>query len=127
MLKALESLRAALREAPDRVRTSAKLSRQSGLMWALSPAGAMELARVFGSGAQNPSVVYRLHAINTPSKPALIFRGRTFTWKELDDRIDRFASGLVRHGIGKKQSVIVMMKNRPEMIELGAAAARAGA
>ena len=39
---------------------------------------------------------------NTPSKPALIWRGRTTTWAELDERIDRLAAGLVRRGIGRK-------------------------
>ena len=39
------------------------------------------------------------HAKNSPSKPAIIFRGRATTWGELDSRIDRLASGLVRRGV----------------------------
>ena len=127
MWKVFDTVRETVREAPDRVRTSVRLSQQSGLLWGMSAPGFMELVRVFASGSQNPSQVYKLHARNTPSKPAVIWRGRTTTWRELDERIDRFASGLERHGIGRKQSVLLMLRNRQECIEVGAAAARAGA
>lgn len=127
MWKVFDTVREAVREAPDRVRTSVRLGKHSGLMWGLSGQGLVELLKIFASGSQNPSLVYKLHARNTPSKPALVWRGRTTTWRELDERIDRFASGLVRHGIGKRQSLVMMMRNRQECIELGAAAARAGA
>ncbi len=116
-----------LREIPERVRTSARLSRQSGMLWSLTKPGVMELARVFASGSQNPSLIYRVNARNTPSKPAIIWRGRTTSWAELDERIDRLAAGLARRGIGRKTSVILMMKNRQEFVEMGAAAARGGA
>lgn len=116
-----------LRDAPDKVRVSTRLSRQSGFLWSMTGAGLVELLKVFASNSQNPSLIYRVHARNSPSKPALIWRGRTTTWAELDERIDRFASGLARRGIGRKKSVILMMRNRQECVELGAAAARGGA
>jgi len=116
-----------LREAPERVRTSARLSQQSGMLWSLSKPGMMELVRVLASGSQNPSLIYRVNARNTPSKPALVWRDRVTTWAELDERIDRLSAGLVRRGIGRKKSLIIMMRNRQEFVELGAAAARAGA
>jgi len=118
---------AELREIPERVRTSVRLSQQSGMLWSLTTPGVVELARVLASGSQNPSLIYRVNARNTPSKPALIWRGRTTTWAELDERIDRLAAGLTRRGIGRKKSIILMMRNRQEFVELGAAAARAGA
>lgn len=116
-----------LREVPERVRTSARLSQQSGMLWSLSKPGMIELVRVLASGSQNPSLIYRVNARNTPSKPALIWRGRVTSWAELDERIDRLSAGLVRRGIGRKKSLIIMMRNRQEFVELGAAAARAGA
>jgi fatty-acyl-CoA synthase len=121
------SLRDAMREAPERVRTTTRLSTQSGMMWSLTAPGVAELVRVLVSGSQNPSAIYRIHARNSPSKAALIWRGRTTSWAELDERVDRIASALVRRGIGKGSSVVLMMHNRPELVELGAAAARAGA
>jgi fatty-acyl-CoA synthase len=116
-----------VRDAPEKLRVSSKLSQRSGLLWALTKPGLVELLKVFASGSQNPSKIYRIHARNSPSKPAVIWRGRTTTWGELDERIDRFSSALERRGIGRKQSLVLMMRNRPECIELGAAAARGGA
>ncbi|MCW5833415.1 MAG: AMP-binding protein [Labilithrix sp.] len=127
VLERARGLREGLRELPDRARVSAQLSRQSGLLWSLTRPGLVELAKVFTSGSQNPSKIYRVHGRNSPSKPALVWRGRAITWAELDGRIDRFSSGLARRGIGRKQSVVLMMRNRPEHVELGAAAARCGA
>ena len=126
-LKGLAARGAELRELPERLRTSARLSQQSGMLWSLTTPGVVELARVLASGSQNPSLIYRVNARNTPSKPAIIWRGRTTSWAELDERIDRLAAGLTRRGIGRKKSVILMMRNRQEFVELGAAAARAGA
>lgn len=117
----------AVREAPEKARTTARLSRQSGLLWSVTAPGLVEMLRVLRSGSQNPSLLYRIYAKNSPSKPALVWRGRTTTWAELDSRIDRLASGLVRRGVGRRQSIILMMHNRQEFVELGAAAARAGA
>lgn len=116
-----------VREVPERVRTTARLSRQTGLLWSMTPPGLVEMVRTLASGSQNPSRIYRIHARNSPSKPALVWRGRTTTWAELDSRIDRLASGLVRRGVGQKQSLVLMMRNRQELVELGAACARAGA
>src|SRR6187200_3137999 len=116
-----------LGDLPQKVRVSSRLSRQTGLLWALSRPGLVELLRVFASGSQNPAKIYRVHGRNSPNKPALIYRDRTTTWGELDARIDRFSAGLARRGIGRKQSLIIMMHNRQECVELGAATARAGA
>ena len=126
-LASLATIRETVREVPDRVRTSARLGRQSGMLWSLTTPGLVALFRVFASGSQNPSQIYRIHAKNTPSKPALIWRGRTTSFAELDERIDRIAGGLARRGIDRKKSVIFMMRNRQEFVEVGAAASRAGA
>jgi fatty-acyl-CoA synthase len=126
-LPGLTTLAADVRRAPERVRTAARLARQSGLLWSLTTPGVVEVARVLASGSQNPSLIYRVNARNMPSKPALIWRGHTTSWAELDERIDRLAAGLARRGLGRKKSFILMMRNRQELVELGAAAARVGA
>jgi fatty-acyl-CoA synthase len=125
--KRLATIRETIRETPERVRTSARMGRQSGLLWSLTTPGLMALVRVFASGTQNPSQIYRIHAKNSPSKPALIWRGRTTSFAELDERIDRLSGGLARRGIDRKKSLIVMMRNRQELVEVCAAASRAGA
>ena len=116
-----------LRAAPARVRTSARMGQQSGLLWSMTKPGLRAVLRVLTSGSHNPSQLYRIHAKNSPSKPALIWRGRTTSFAELDERIDRLSSGLVRRGVAARKSVILMMRNRQEFVEVGAAATRAGA
>jgi fatty-acyl-CoA synthase len=127
LLQRARTVTSEARDLPEKLRVATRLAHQSGLIWTLTKPGLVELLKVFVSGSQNPSKIYRVHARNTPSKAAIIWRGRTTTWAELDERIDRFASGLERRGIGPKQSVILMLKNRQECVELGAAAARGGA
>src|SRR5262245_60460722 len=93
---------------PEKRRVYDVVSRQSGMRWSLTKPGLIELVKTFASGSQNPSKIYRVHARNSPNKPALIWRGRTTTWAELDERVDRFSSGLTRRGLGRKQSVMLM-------------------
>jgi fatty-acyl-CoA synthase len=126
VLSRAKTLTAEVRDLPDRVQVSAQLGLRSGLVWELTAPGVVELVKVF-TGSQNPSRIYRVHGKNSPHKPAIIWRGKTTTWGELDERVDRFCAGLGRRGISRKQSVVIMMRNRPEAVEIGAAAARAGA
>lgn len=123
---AVGKARDAVRDTPDRVRVSARLSQQTGMIWALTRPGLSELVRTLASGSQNPASLYRINAKNCPSKPAMIWRGRVTSWAELDARIDRIASGLMRRGIKRGKSILLMMRNRQELVELGASVARAG-
>jgi fatty-acyl-CoA synthase len=116
-----------LRALPERARVASRVSLETGLVWSLSAAGVAELARALVSGSQNPSLLYRFHGRNTPRKLALVWRDRRLTWAELDARVDRACAGLRRRGIGRRRSLMTMMRNRPEVVEVGAAAARAGA
>jgi fatty-acyl-CoA synthase len=116
-----------LRAAPARVRTAARLGLKSGMLWTLTPPGLTELLRVLARGSLNPSLAYRINARNAPSKPALIAGGRTTSWGELDERIDRLSAGFARRAIGRRSSVLLLMRNRQEFIEVAAAAARGGA
>jgi fatty-acyl-CoA synthase len=115
-----------LESLPETIKSGIQLGRGSGFMWKLTPSGVVELAKVFTSGSQNPAQIYRVHAKNSPNDVAIVFRDRSLTWAELNDRIDRVATGLTRRGIGRKQSVLLMMRNCPEQIEIGAGAARIG-
>ena len=116
-----------LRSEVDLVRVAMAVGRTSGLLWELTIPGLVALSKALGGGAKSPSQVYRIHAANTPSKPAMIWRDRTVTFAELDSRMDRIAGGLARSGITRGTSVVMMMKNRPELIELGGAVSRVGA
>jgi len=123
----LSSLVDRARDVPVRGALVAKLAQETGMMWSLSRRGAVEAARALAGGAQNPSLIYRIHAANVPNKPAVVQRDVSWTFREVDERIDRLAKGLVRRGIGRGKSALVMLRNRPEMVLMSAACARIGA
>ncbi|MFG2045543.1 long-chain-fatty-acid--CoA ligase [Dactylosporangium sp. NPDC048998] len=67
------------------------------------------------------------HANAQPDRPALRFRGRTTTWRELDDRTRRLSRALEIRGVGKGDRVLMLLTNRPEFIESLVAINRLGA
>lgn len=127
MQRLLSSLYERVKDLPERGYLVGKLAKESGMVWDLAPRGTLEAVRALASGAQNPSLVYRLHGANVPDRLAVVQREVAWTFRELDERIDRVAKGLVRRGLGRGKSVLLMLKNRPEMVLLSAACARIGA
>ncbi len=123
----ISDIRTRLNDVPERVKVAIKVAKTSGFLWELRAAGAAQLVRTMTASSQNPSQIYRIHAKNSPDKKALVWRDRSVTFGELDARIDRIAAGLAARGVKRGCSVVLIMKNRPEFIEIGAAAARLGA
>lgn len=72
----------------------------------------------------------RLHhwALKTPDKPALIDldTDRVITFKALDERVQRAALWMRHLGLESGDGLLLLLENRPEIIELGLAARRAG-
>jgi fatty-acyl-CoA synthase len=99
---------------------------KSGLAFDFHLNGAITAAKLLAQGKSGPSTIYRIHAANTPDKPALVFHDRTWTFGELDRTCDAVGRGLSRRGLRGK-TVLVMMKNRPEYLTLGTGASRVGA
>jgi fatty-acyl-CoA synthase len=79
------------------------------------------------SGKTNPSLIYKIHAANTPDKPALQWRDRTLSFSEVDVRMNRVAAALQRRGFVRNTSVVIMTRNRPEFLEVQQGAGRIGA
>jgi acyl-CoA synthetase (AMP-forming)/AMP-acid ligase II len=52
-----------------------------------------------------------------PDAPALIWRDRSWSWAELDARVDRLASGLRARGVRKGDRVLVHSRNTNAMFE----------
>jgi fatty-acyl-CoA synthase len=123
----LNQIRERLQATPDRVRVALKVGRMSGLIWGLRAPGVMEIVRALGGNAQNPAQIYRVHGKNSPEKVALVWRNETLTFGELDARIDRVAAALAARGVRRGSSVVLMMRNRPEYVQIASAAARLGA
>jgi fatty-acyl-CoA synthase len=126
-LHALHQLRETIAEIPDRIRTGARVARQSGMLYTFTWPGVRKAASALASGSRNPSLVFQLHAANSPDKPALLWRDRRLTFKQLDDRMNAAAKGLQRRGFKRNTSVVIMMHNRPEFLEVQGGASRLGA
>ncbi|MHC3470254.1 class I adenylate-forming enzyme family protein [Streptomyces sp. 7R007] len=60
-----------------------------------------------------------------PGAPALADETRTLTWRELDDRTDALAAGLLARGLLPGDRFAVASRNRLEVVELYIAAAKA--
>jgi fatty-acyl-CoA synthase len=110
---------------PGTVKVAARVGHQTGMMWDLSLRGMSSTVRAIR--APNPAQLYRVTAANVPQRPALVWRDEKLTFSDVDERIDRLATGLERRGIGRKASILVMMKNRPEFVLIQGAAGRMAA
>jgi fatty-acyl-CoA synthase len=62
-----------------------------------------------------------------PELTSVVYEGRHYTWKETRARCRRFASWLTRSGIGRGDTVAVMLPNVPAMVEVHFAVPMAGA
>jgi fatty-acyl-CoA synthase len=56
-----------------------------------------------------------------------LWRDRSVTFADLDERMNRAAVALARRGFQRNTSVVIMMRNRPEFLEVQGAAGRLGA
>ena len=48
---------------------------------------------------------------------ALVQGGRTLTYRALGDRVARLAGGLAGLGLGRGDRIVLLMPNRPELVE----------
>lgn len=69
----------------------------------------------------------RLHGKWYPDRPAIIGDEKTLSWGELDVASNRVANGLIALGIGKGDSVVIIMSNCVEYVEILYGAWKAGA
>lgn len=51
-----------------------------------------------------------------PERPALIFMGKTITYRQLMDLVERFAGGLAGLGLKKGDRVVLLMPNCPQFV-----------
>jgi fatty-acyl-CoA synthase len=62
-----------------------------------------------------------------PTGASVVHGSRRYTWKETEERARRLASALARRGIGRGDTVSVMLPNVPEMVECHFGVPMAGA
>jgi long-chain acyl-CoA synthetase len=56
------------------------------------------------------------HARETPDAPALIFKGRPLSWRELDRQSDALAGALQREGVKRGDRVALLLPNCPQFV-----------
>ena len=135
----LAELRHLAQDARWRVETIARVGKKLGLHKDVGWPGARLLAREIAHGRGNASMLFRLHAVNDPTRPALVQAGLPgrkeagapeagrLSYQEANDLADRLALALVHRGLGPGSAVMVLLKNRIEFFVVGLAAGRAGA
>ena len=111
----------------DRARAAARVAFRSGLAFDARPSALVELARVRLAGPLGLPALFRVHAASRGDETAIVYEGRALSWRALDERVDRLAAGLAaRCGVGPGDAGLLVLHNRPEVLEAQGALARLG-
>lgn len=106
----------------------ARVAVRSGALFEVRPASLWAALRMRLAGPLALPSLFRIHAASKPDAIAVVSDHRSWSFRELDERIDRLAAGLRdEHGIGPDDAVILVMPNRVEFLETQAALGRVGA
>jgi len=65
-------------------------------------------------------------ARSLPDHPAIIFRGKTITFAELEDKVNRLATQLLNLGVTVQDRIALILPTRPEFLYLWFAASKIG-
>ncbi|MBX3271589.1 MAG: AMP-binding protein [Sandaracinaceae bacterium] len=111
-----------------RARAAARVALRSGILDAPSAKAVAVLLKQRAGGPLGVPALFRVHAAARGDHPAVIDRDGAVTYAEIDERIDRLATGLrARLGLGAGDAAVIVLPNCREMIEAQAALARLGA
>jgi len=61
-----------------------------------------------------------------PTRPAIFFEGRTFSYRHLNHEVNRFANALLSLGLGKGARIALLLPNIPQMVIAFYATMKAG-
>src|SRR5947207_679209 len=97
----------------------------------------MEVTTTASRGTERPVALdaktaceaFQLTAQAHPDRPAIRTKGDEFTcsWGEYANRVEGIAAGLTSHGVGRGETVALMLTNRPEFHFCDSAAMHLGA
>jgi mycobactin peptide synthetase MbtE len=62
-----------------------------------------------------PALVARRAAV-TPDAIAVVYEGRQYSYREIDDEANRLAHWLIEHGVGTEDRVAVLLDKSPELV-----------
>jgi fatty-acyl-CoA synthase len=132
---ALEAAKQSLWRARVIARGGLSAGAHRGVRLAGARAALGELVR----GRATPSLIFRFHAANEPTRPAVVecrslapsgaptgARDRILSCFELDHRMDEVCAALASRGFSRGSSALLMMRNRREFLEVQPAIGRVG-
>src|SRR5690606_15904623 len=70
--------------------------------------------------------LFREQVVLGPQRPAVEFKGRVWSYAELNDRVNRLVHLMAAHGVTRGDRVAMLSENRNEYVELLMAAAKLG-
>jgi fatty-acyl-CoA synthase len=127
------SLRRRAGALAERLQIARRAFLQTGMLFELTLPGARVALASLALGARSQAQIYEIHAQNSPGKAAIVWAPpgdagvRRLTYRDIAGRTNRAAAALQRRGFGRSTSVVLMMRNRPEFLEMQAGAGRIGA
>ncbi len=137
----LRTIRDAAKQARFRVETLVRVGRKLGMHRQLTWGGARLLARTLPKGKTNPSLIFRFYAEVDPDRTAIVqvtsparaagaaepVGRRHYSYREMNETIDRIGLALSRRGIARGAGVLLLIKNRIEFLLIQPALGRIGA
>ncbi|MEJ7732746.1 MAG: AMP-binding protein [Polyangiaceae bacterium] len=135
--KLMETVDTRVRAALFRAGTLVRVGRAKRMHENVRAQGVILLARELAKGKQNPSLIFRFHAANTPHRVGLVSPApagsagggsgeRAWSFFEMNDLMDRYSAGFAQRGIARGAAALLMLKNRPEFILLQPSLGRIG-
>ncbi len=136
----LRTIRDAAKQARFRIETIVRVGGKLGMHRSMTWPGALLLLRTVPRGKANPSLIFRFYAENAPDRVAVVQAtsparppdapARTtplqYTYREMNEVIDRVGLALSRRGITRGSGVLMLLKNRIEFLLIQPAIGRIG-
>ncbi|MFZ3296376.1 amino acid adenylation domain-containing protein [Mycobacterium sp.] len=108
---------------PDNTLSSCGLMSESDAEWLRR----MSSGEEFTTPASTlPALVTRRAAL-TPDAVAVVYEGRQYSYREVDEEANRLAHWLIEQGIGTEDRVAVLLDKSPELVITGLGILKAGA
>ncbi|HEU0198022.1 MAG TPA: long-chain-acyl-CoA synthetase [Nevskiaceae bacterium] len=92
-----------------------------------SKRGLLDFATLRPTSKRSIGRVYEYWARRAPNRPALLFEGRCWTYREFNAWVNRIAHCYAAHGVKHGDSVAILMENRPTALACVVAATKLGA
>ncbi|KUI34476.1 non-ribosomal peptide synthetase [Mycobacterium sp. IS-1590] len=81
----------------------------------------------FDTAASTMTALVEAQAARTPEAVAVVYEGRNYTYRELNESANRLAHWLIERGIGTEDRVAVLLDRSPELVITALGVIKAGA